>query len=81
MYRINAISIVSDQELDVQFDTGEIKRCDISRYFDKGIFRQLSNPKLFRQVRAITYGIEWPNEADLSSDTLYAIGVVHLSSE
>lgn len=74
MLRITSVEAISNHELEVSFETGEIKRCDIARYLDKGIFRQLSNPALFHQVKSIGFGVQWPNNADLSSDTLFAIG-------
>ncbi len=74
MLKINSVVPISNHELAVSFENGETKKCDISGYLDKGIFRQLADPSLFRQVKSIGFGVEWPNSADLSSDTLFAIG-------
>lgn len=46
----------------------------MSRYIGKGIFKELRDKRYFRKVRIIAGGIEWPNEQDLSVDTIYLTG-------
>ena len=79
MIKILSVQSISNHEIEVSFETGETKWCDLSRYLDKGIFKQLNNHDLFRHVRSVGFGVKWPNEADLSSDTLYAIGISQTS--
>ncbi len=74
MLKIKSVVSISNHEIQVSFENGDMKKCDLSRYLNKGIFRQLQNPNLFRQVKSIDFGVKWPNNADLSSDTLHAIG-------
>lgn len=61
--------------LQVAFADGEVRLFDVSPYLDKGIFRELANADYFRQVRAAGRYVYWPNEQDLSADTLYLRGV------
>ena len=37
-------------------------------------FKELNNESLFNRFRNKDFSIEWSNDIDLSSDTLYAIG-------
>jgi hypothetical protein len=64
-----------DFSLDLRFDDGSVKRFDVKPYMNLGIFRELQDPDYFKQV-SIAYGtVQWPNEQDISPDTLYLEGV------
>ena len=41
---------------------------------EKGAFKELTDETLFKRFKNTGFSVEWPNEIDLSSDTLYAIG-------
>lgn len=75
MLKITEIFSMPNYKLRVTFENGEDKVCDITPYLDKGVFTELKNEALFK--RAVNRGcsvecsVEWPNEIDLSSDTLY----------
>lgn len=71
---IRTIKIVDGFRLRVTFNNGQVRFFDMRRFLDKGIFRELKNPRYFKKVRVITGGIEWPHEQDLSTDTLYYRG-------
>jgi hypothetical protein len=43
---------------------------DVKPYLDKGVFTQLQDLSYFKQVKPFFCGIVWPNEQDLSADTL-----------
>jgi hypothetical protein len=74
MLRIIQIDPLSGFQLKVKFDNNETKICSITQFLDKGAFVELKKEELFNQVRNATFSAEWPNELDLSSDTLYSIG-------
>ena len=65
---------LSKATLKVVFENGDAKICDISQFMEKGAFRELKDEFLFKRLRNTGFSVEWPNEIDLSSDTLYAIG-------
>lgn len=72
MVRIVSLLPTDNFRLSIVFANGE-KRCfDLSPYLEKGIFSELKNPNYFKLVKNEGYFISWPNEQDLSSDTLYA---------
>ena len=76
---IRTIKIVDGFRLRVTFNNGQVRFFDMRRFLDKGIFRELKNPRYFKKVRVITGGIEWPHEQDLSADTLYYRGASKLA--
>ncbi len=71
MVLINRIDVESDYILYVEFNDGKVKRVDMRPYISKGIFTQLKDENYFRLVKNNHYFISWPNDQELSSDTLY----------
>jgi hypothetical protein len=59
----------------VRFDTGESKTFDLSTYLDHGLFAELRDIRLFKQVHVSFDSIEWPNGIDLDPEVLYKEGV------
>ena len=39
-------------------------------YLEKGIFKQLRDPRYFGQVKIAFGGVVWPNQQDFSADTI-----------
>lgn len=74
MLKISKIEPLSKYKLKVIFENGEVKTCNISPFMKKGAFRELQDETLFKGMKNTGISVEWPNEVDLSSDTLYAIG-------
>jgi hypothetical protein len=64
---------LENYRLKLTFDNQEIRIFDITPYLTKGIFTELNDPHYFRQVKPFFGGIQWPNEQDLSRDTLYIL--------
>jgi hypothetical protein len=71
MLRIKNVFPIDNYQLRMVFETNEEKIVDLSSIITKGVFKQLKDPAYFKQVINQEYFIEWPNEQDLSSDTLY----------
>ena len=64
--------LVSDEHLlIVEFSDGITKLVDLKPYFSVGIFSQLKDPGYFQLVKNNGYFITWPNDQELSADTLY----------
>ncbi|KAF0133784.1 MAG: hypothetical protein FD145_1100 [Candidatus Saganbacteria bacterium] len=74
MKKINNLTILDNYKLSVIFENGESKIFNMNPYLDKGIFKELVNKEYFKQVKNEGYFISWPNEQDLSADTLYIEG-------
>ena len=64
-----------DFSLDLKFDDGSMKRFDVTPYLNLGVFRELRDVDYFKQVTIAFGTVQWPNEQDISPDTLYLEGV------
>ena len=71
MNTIKNIQIAGENCLFVEFSDGKTKLVDLKQYFSKGIFSQLKDPGYFQLVKNNGYFIAWPNDQELSADTLY----------
>lgn len=74
MYHIKNVEILENHQLRIIFGSGEKKIFDLNPYLEKGIFKELKNYDYLSLVKNQGYFIAWPNEQDLSSDTLYYEG-------
>ena len=74
MLKISEIIPLSEVTLKVVFENGDVKICNISQFMEKGVFKELKDESIFKRLKNTGFSVEWPNEIDLSSDTLYAIG-------
>ena len=73
---IVAVSPLPGYQLDLRFEDGIAGRLNISQLIEfSGIFEPLQDFDYFAQVRVNPElgTIEWPNEADLDPDVLYAL--------
>jgi hypothetical protein len=74
-WRVRSVEIVDDRRLSLQFADGLTGTVDLSDLFDDpepGIFADLRDPALFRQVHLDHGAPTWPNGADLAPEGLYA---------
>ena len=74
MNKVLDVKANDDYSLDLRFSDGSVKRFDVKPFLDRGVFRELKNPDYFKRV-GIAFGtVQWPNEQDISPDTLYIDG-------
>ena len=71
MTTIKNIQVVSENSLFIEFSDGKTKLVNLQPYFSKGIFSQLNDPGYFELVKNNGYFIAWPNDQELSADTIY----------
>jgi Protein of unknown function (DUF2442) len=69
--RIQSLSVLGASRLRLVFDNNETRIADISQFMDKGVFQRLRDESVFRAVRSYGYFVQWPQDIDLSADTLY----------
>jgi len=61
-----------DYTLYVWFENGEEGIFDMKPYLSEHwIFQELKNPEMFKTVKPFLGAIQWANEADLCTDTVY----------
>ena len=68
---VKDVKALNDFKLMLTFENDEVREFDMSSQLDHGIFRDLKDDRLFRQVRVGFETIEWPNGADLDPELLY----------
>jgi len=52
-----------------------VRRFDVKPYLDYEVFRELKDLNYFKQVDLAFGTVQWPNEQDISPETLYVEGV------
>ena len=73
MHKIIKATAFPNFTLKLTFDDGACGLVDVRSRLHGPIFEPLLDPVLFQQVAVDQFGaICWPNDADLSPDTLYA---------
>lgn len=58
-------------KLELEFNTGKIRLFDATPYLEKGIFKKLKDPTLFKQAYVAFDTVCWPGNLDISPETLY----------
>ncbi|MGX9727735.1 MAG: DUF2442 domain-containing protein [Candidatus Electronema sp. VV] len=66
MLKVSKVTASNDYTLSVELSDGRSGTFDVKPYLEKGVFTQLKDQKYFKQF----CGIVWPNEQDLSADTI-----------
>jgi hypothetical protein len=71
MRKVLAVQANEDYSLDLKFDDGSVRRFDVRPYLQYGIFEELKDKQYFKRVRVAFGTVQWPNEEDISPETLY----------
>ena len=77
MHFVKDVAYVSEYKLLLTFDDGVVKLVDLEPYLDGDVFEPLNDIDYFKTVRVNPDidTIVWDNDADISPDFLYEIGV------
>ena len=75
MHKVVAARANDDFSLDIKFDDGSVKRFDVRPYLEYGIFQELKDRDYFKRVKVAFGTVQWPNEQDISPETLYVESV------
>lgn len=75
MNKVIKVKPLENYHLELWFATGEHRLFDMNPYLDKCVFTQLKDETLFNQVFIAWDTVCWPNELDISPDTLYVKSV------
>lgn len=60
----------SDYKIYVETEDGRKGVFDMRPYLERGMFRELKNINYFNQVGILFGAVTWPNEQDISPETL-----------
>ena len=69
--RVKEVQPNSDYTVTLWFTNGEKGIFDMKPYLDIGVFKELKDLKLFKEVKPFLGSIQWKNGQDLCPDTLY----------
>jgi hypothetical protein len=72
MDRIIKAIPMADFKIEVLTSSGLAGIFDMKPYLKGGAFKQLLNEDYFKLVKPLHFGIAWPDEQDISSDTVVA---------
>ena len=75
MNKVTAVKANDDFSLDLRFSDGSVKRFDAKPYLDYEVFCELKDLNYFRKVDLAFGTVQWPNEQDISPETLYLEGL------
>lgn len=70
-----------DFQIELEFDTGEMRVFDVRPYLEKGIFTRLKDVALFKQAYVAFDTVCWPGNIDIAPETLYDLSVPVLQAE
>ncbi len=68
---VKSVQPLDDYKLALEFENGEHHIFDLKPYLEKGVFKRLKNPALFKTAHVVAGSVEWNGEIDMSYDTLY----------
>ncbi len=71
---VTSVKPEDDYILLVTFITGEQKTYDCKPLLDKGIFKQLKEPKIFKMAHVDAETVVWNDELDIAPEELYEAG-------
>lgn len=80
MHKVVAVRANDDFSLDLEFNDGSVKRFDVKPYLEYGVFKELKDRSYFKKARVAFGTVQWPNQQDISPETLYIESVVVESS-
>lgn len=65
---VTAVTPLDGYKLKVTCSDGASGVFDVSKYLDKGAFRELRDPAVFRDVRLVAGAPTWPNGMDIAPE-------------
>ena len=68
---VKEVRPLSDYQLELTFENGEIRIFDLKPYLNRGVFARLTDIGKFNSAHVVSGSVEWLGEVDLSYDTLY----------
>ena len=71
MESVVQVKININFELELLFNTGELRLFDMKPYLSRGVFTRLKEPSLFNQAYVTLDTVCWPGNLDISPATLY----------
>ena len=71
MEAVTQVNARDDFQLELTFNTGEMRLFDARPYLQKGVFKTLQQLDQFKQAYVDYDTVCWPGELDIAPETLY----------
>ena len=71
MRKVLSVKPLPNFELELRFDTQEVKVFDTKPYLEKGVFTELKDPEYFARVAVFLDSVAWPNGQDFDPGHLH----------
>jgi Protein of unknown function (DUF2442) len=71
MHEVIAARANDDFTLDLKFEDDSVRKFEVKPYLEYGIFKGLKDKTCFKKVKVAFGTVQWPNEQDISPETLY----------
>ena len=71
MHKVVAARANDDFTLELKFEDDSVRKFDVKPYLEYGIFKELKDKSYFKRVKVAFGTVQWPNEQDISPETLY----------
>ena len=71
MNKVVAVRANDDFSLDLKFNDGSVRRFDVKPYLNYEVFEGLQDLHYFKKVKIAFGTVQWPDEQDISPETLY----------
>jgi len=71
MHKVVAARDNDDFTLELKFEDDSVRKFDVKPYLEYGIFKELKDKSYFKRVKVAFGTVQWPNEQDISPETLY----------
>ena len=69
--RVKQAIALTNYQVEILFQNGEIKVFDTKPYLNVGVFQELKDEAMFYTVKAFNGTVTWENGLDFCPDTLY----------
>ena len=74
-WSVREAKALDDYQMELTFETSEVKVFDMKPYLESGVFKALKDEPFFRQVRVSFGSVAWPGGIDVDPEVLYEDGV------
>jgi len=73
-FTVRKVKALPGYQLEITFETKEVKIFDMKPYLDLGVFKVLKDETFFQRARVALGSVEWPGGIDIAPETLYENG-------
>ena len=73
-WSITKVKALDNYQLELTFETNEVKIFDVNPYLELGVFKALKDEPFFQKVRVSFGSVAWPGGIDIDPEVLYEDG-------